>query len=183
MRKFSVGQFVPREELSLHQWLGATLVGALILLAYWRSRIHRRRDVPDILYLAAAFAVVAGLLCKATLEANCFSDRNVTTRSRQTESVRALTLSPRNLPTVLAREAASVRGMFSYVLRALAKRPLAYVYLIEARADEAAPGEEVVLDSGAAPTAALLRPFYPGVLIGAGGFCCPRASAPTFSVR
>jgi len=61
-------------------------------------------------------------------------------------------------------------GIFSHVLRALAKRSIAYVHLIEARGDERALDEGLPLDSGAAPTAALFRPFYPGVLIGAGGF-------------
>ena len=61
-------------------------------------------------------------------------------------------------------------GMFSYVLRILAKKPIAYVHLIEARGDERSPDESVVLDSSAAPTAALFRPFYPGTLIGAGGY-------------
>jgi N-ethylmaleimide reductase len=61
-------------------------------------------------------------------------------------------------------------GMFGYVLRALAQRSIAYVHLIEARADERGADETAVLDSGAAPTAALFRPFYSGTLIGAGGF-------------
>jgi N-ethylmaleimide reductase len=61
-------------------------------------------------------------------------------------------------------------GMFGYVLRALAQKSIAYVHMIEARADERAPEETAVLDSGAAPTAALFRSFYPGTLIGAGGF-------------
>lgn len=68
-------------------------------------------------------------------------------------------------------------GMFSYVLRKLAKKLIAYVHLIEARADERPPSESVVLDPGPAPTAALFRPFYPGVLIGAGGFSRESAAA------
>lgn len=61
-------------------------------------------------------------------------------------------------------------GMFTHVLRELAKKPIAYVHLIEARADEGSPEGCVGLDSGPAPTAALFRPFFPGVLIDAGGF-------------
>ena len=66
-------------------------------------------------------------------------------------------------------------GMYGYVLRELAKKRIAYVHLIEARGDEEAPDERVPLGSGAAPTAALFRPFFTdrghkGVLIGAGGF-------------
>ena len=68
-------------------------------------------------------------------------------------------------------------GMFSYVLRKLANKPIAYVHLIEARADERPPSESVVLGPGPAPTAALFRSFYPGVLIGAGGFSRESADA------
>ena len=60
-------------------------------------------------------------------------------------------------------------GSFGHVLRVLAKKGIAYVHLIEARGDGDAP-EGVALGPGTAPTAALFRPFYPGVLIGAGGF-------------
>ena len=61
-------------------------------------------------------------------------------------------------------------GLFSFVLRTLAKKPIAYIHLIEARADQRPPEDSVALRSGAAPTAELFRPFFPGVLIGAGGF-------------
>jgi N-ethylmaleimide reductase len=61
-------------------------------------------------------------------------------------------------------------GMFGYVLRELSKKRIAYVHLIEARGDEEEPDERIPLGSGAAPTAALFRPFYNGVLIDAGGF-------------
>jgi N-ethylmaleimide reductase len=61
-------------------------------------------------------------------------------------------------------------GTFGYVLRALSKKSIAYVHLIEARGDEEAPDESVSFGPGAAPTAALFRSFYKGVLIGAGGF-------------
>lgn len=61
-------------------------------------------------------------------------------------------------------------GTFGHVLRGLAKKGIAYVHLIEARGDEDGAYEGVSLGSGAAPTAALFRPFYKGVLIGAGGF-------------
>jgi len=61
-------------------------------------------------------------------------------------------------------------GMYGYVLRELSKKHIAYVHLIEARGDEEEPDHRVPLGSGAAPTAALFRSFYKGVLIGAGGF-------------
>jgi N-ethylmaleimide reductase len=67
-------------------------------------------------------------------------------------------------------------GLFGHVLRALARHPIAYVHLIEARGDERSPDASVPLESGAAPTAALFRPCYPGVLIGAGGFTPASAS-------
>lgn len=67
MWKQSIEEFVPKEVLSVHEWLGTALVGALILLAYWRGRIHRRDDVPDILYLAAAFVVVAALVVQGSI--------------------------------------------------------------------------------------------------------------------
>jgi N-ethylmaleimide reductase len=60
--------------------------------------------------------------------------------------------------------------LFRFVLRALAKKAIAYVHLVEARSDERPSEESIALGSGAAPTAALFRPFYEGVLIGAGGF-------------
>jgi len=61
-------------------------------------------------------------------------------------------------------------GMFGHIFRALGEKHIAYVHLIEARGDEHGPDESVQLGRGAAPTAALFRSFYPGVLIGAGGF-------------
>lgn len=67
-------------------------------------------------------------------------------------------------------------GIFSYILRELAKKPIAYVHLIEARADKHLHEEVDVSNSSAAPTAALFRPFFPGVLIGAGGFTRESAS-------
>jgi N-ethylmaleimide reductase len=67
-------------------------------------------------------------------------------------------------------------GLFGFVLRELAKKPIAYVHLIEARADARPSEEHVDLGSGASPTAEIFRPFYPGVLIGAGGFTRELAS-------
>jgi len=61
-------------------------------------------------------------------------------------------------------------GLYRYVLQALSRKHIAYVHLIEARTDELAPDGRGPLGSGAAPTAALFRPFYKGVLIGAGSF-------------
>jgi N-ethylmaleimide reductase len=61
-------------------------------------------------------------------------------------------------------------GIFSHILRTLSKKRIAYVHLIEARADEYETGVAFPVGSGPAPTAAVFRPFYPGTLIGAGGF-------------
>ena len=68
-------------------------------------------------------------------------------------------------------------ALFRHVVGSLATRGLAYLHLIEARADEA-EGEAVGLHlAGVAPTAALFRPLFRGVLIGAGGFTRGLASA------
>jgi N-ethylmaleimide reductase len=68
-------------------------------------------------------------------------------------------------------------GMFGHLLRVLAKKSIAYVHLIEARGDEHSPDDTIELGSGPAPTATLFRPFYPGTLIGAGGFTRESAEA------
>lgn len=60
-------------------------------------------------------------------------------------------------------------ALFSHVLRELAARKIAYVHLIEARQDEELHSSPAVT-SGAAPTAAHFRAFFPGIFIGAGGF-------------
>jgi N-ethylmaleimide reductase len=73
-------------------------------------------------------------------------------------------------------------GIFSHVLRTLARNRVAYVHLLEARADEHVPDDGISLAPGAAPTAALFRPFYPGVLIGAGGFT-RESAAEAIAVR
>jgi N-ethylmaleimide reductase len=67
-------------------------------------------------------------------------------------------------------------SLFSHVFRELSRKSIAYVHLIEARADEG-PVERAWLENpGAAPTAAIFRPFFRGVLIGAGGFNYESAS-------
>jgi N-ethylmaleimide reductase len=69
-------------------------------------------------------------------------------------------------------------ALFAHILRELAQKKVAYVHLIEARQDEelhaAAP-----VNSGAAPTAAHFRPYFPGVLIGAGGYTRESANEAT----
>lgn len=61
-------------------------------------------------------------------------------------------------------------ALFSHVLRELNDESIAYVHLIEARADEGPVDRFWLENPGAAPTAAIFRPFFRGVLIGAGGF-------------
>ena len=63
-------------------------------------------------------------------------------------------------------------ALFAHVLRELAAKKIAYVHLIEARQDEDKPDYQAaqINNSGVAPTAAHFRPFFTGVLIGAGGF-------------
>ncbi len=60
--------------------------------------------------------------------------------------------------------------LYTRLLGELAKKEIAYVHLIEARADENPETASWLADSGPAPTAALFRPNFPGLLIGAGGF-------------
>ncbi len=60
--------------------------------------------------------------------------------------------------------------LYTRLLGELAKKEIAYVHLIEARADEDPETASWLADSGPAPTAALFRPNFPGLLIGAGGF-------------
>ena len=68
-------------------------------------------------------------------------------------------------------------ALFRHVVGSLATRGVAYLHLIEARADEA-EGEAAGLHlAGVAPTAALFRPLFRGVLIGAGGYTRGLASA------
>src|SRR5262250_641787 len=62
-------------------------------------------------------------------------------------------------------------ALFSRVISRLGAQKIAYVHLIEART-RGNQGERQTVRSkapGAAPTAALFRPWFPGVLIGAGG--------------
>ncbi len=61
-------------------------------------------------------------------------------------------------------------GLFRYVIRELGEMNLAYLHLIEARADEAEEVAPATQMPGVAPTAALFRDVFPGVLIGAGGY-------------
>lgn len=68
-------------------------------------------------------------------------------------------------------------GLFSYVIRELGALGLAYLHLVEARADEAEAVPPAWSGSGPAPTAALFRPLYPGVQIAAGGFTRHSAEA------
>lgn len=61
-------------------------------------------------------------------------------------------------------------ALFGYVLRELSRQSIAYVHLIEARADEGPADRAWLENPGSAPTAAIFRPFFAGTLIGAGGF-------------
>ncbi|HKF59329.1 MAG TPA: alkene reductase [Blastocatellia bacterium] len=62
-------------------------------------------------------------------------------------------------------------ALFSRVISRLGAQKIAYVHLIEARAHGDQDERQTVWSKpGAAPTAALFRPLFPSVLIGAGGF-------------
>jgi N-ethylmaleimide reductase len=60
-------------------------------------------------------------------------------------------------------------ALFGHVIRTLGTKEI-YLHLIEARGDEELHDTLPVDSEAAAPTAALFRPFFRGVLIGAGGF-------------
>jgi len=68
-------------------------------------------------------------------------------------------------------------ALFRHVVGSLATRGLAYLHLIEARADEAEREAAGLHLAGVAPTAAFFRPLFRGVLIGAGGYTRGLASA------
>lgn len=68
-------------------------------------------------------------------------------------------------------------GLFGHVIQELGAMGVAYVHLVEARADEAEEQQPGWPLSGVAPTAALFRPLFPRVLIGAGGFTEDSATA------
>ena len=62
-------------------------------------------------------------------------------------------------------------ALFSRVISRLGAQKIAYLHLIEARAHgDQGERQTVWSKPGAAPTAALFRPLFPDVLIGAGGF-------------
>jgi N-ethylmaleimide reductase len=75
-------------------------------------------------------------------------------------------------------------ALFSYVLGKLNSQSIAYVHLIEPRTDEDSSYRQTVTanstfgtedgawmkNQGSAPTAAMFRPFFSGILISADGF-------------
>jgi uncharacterized membrane protein len=58
---------LPSQLITVHQWLGTSLVLAFVFLAVWRWRIHNRDDVPGGAYLAAAAIVVGALIYQGSL--------------------------------------------------------------------------------------------------------------------
>src|SRR5262245_33126991 len=53
--------------MSIHKWLGLSLVIGFGLLAIWRGRSFLRRDEPGFLYLGFAAAVTAALMYQGYL--------------------------------------------------------------------------------------------------------------------
>ncbi len=53
--------------MTIHMWLGTSLVVVYILLAIWRWRIYRRNNQPSNVYLAILFVVFAAVLLQAKL--------------------------------------------------------------------------------------------------------------------
>jgi N-ethylmaleimide reductase len=66
-------------------------------------------------------------------------------------------------------------ALFTYVLRELSERGIAYVHLIEPRASDAGAGEAI--DNNAPHTAEIFRGAFQGVLISAGGYTAETADS------
>ncbi len=72
-------------------------------------------------------------------------------------------------------------ALFSYVLRQLSARQIAYAHLIQPRAGNAGAGAPT--DHSAPDTAEIFRPAFTGVLISAGGYTADSAEAAVAAAR
>lgn len=54
-------------EMSIHKWLGTSLVVVFVLLVVWRARIHRRNGTPSAAYLLVCTLAVAALVVQGDL--------------------------------------------------------------------------------------------------------------------
>jgi plastocyanin/uncharacterized membrane protein len=61
------GGALPANLITVHQWLGTSLVLVFVVLAVWRWRIHKRNQVPSIAYLLFAGITVLALIYQGSL--------------------------------------------------------------------------------------------------------------------
>lgn len=61
------GGALPGDLITVHQWLGTSLVVVFWVLAVWRWRIHKRNELPTIGYLLFASITVVALIYQGTL--------------------------------------------------------------------------------------------------------------------
>src|SRR5256885_16703696 len=61
------GGTLPANLITVHQWLGTSLVLLFVVLAVWRWRIHKRNQVPSIAYLLFAGITVLALIYQGSL--------------------------------------------------------------------------------------------------------------------
>jgi len=57
----------PNPTLTIHRWLGVSLIAGFAFLAIWRSRSFIRTSKPGLVYLASAAIVTAALLFQGYL--------------------------------------------------------------------------------------------------------------------
>ncbi|MCU1284322.1 MAG: Plastocyanin-like protein [Acidobacteriales bacterium] len=65
--KQSVAAALPPTTLMTHQWLGISLAVLFIVLALWRSSIHKKDGAPGIPYLLLALLFVFALMYQGSL--------------------------------------------------------------------------------------------------------------------
>jgi len=65
--KSQAGATLPADLITVHQWLGTSLVLVFAVLAVWRWRIHKRNEVPTIAYLLFTGIIVLALIYQGSL--------------------------------------------------------------------------------------------------------------------
>jgi len=64
---WDMGHVAP--QLVVHKWLGTAFAGLVVLLAIWRTLLHRRGRAPDAAYILVACVLLAGLIFQGHLGA------------------------------------------------------------------------------------------------------------------